>query len=329
MKICPCGDAVQGEGTLCVRCAALHTLDLTAGATEAEIRKAYRLLVKVWHPDRFQGDEKLSEAAEAKLKEINFAFEFLTSTSTERGPWRPPSQPAANEATSGSQAHSATAEPASTQSPSGAATPIDLPDLAPRPRLWPAIRLTLKTVAVLFALLLCRYLWIAFDAPDPTGGDVARVVDKGKETILKGTEGPRSRFMNAIERDLRRFVPGDSATAPPETQQTPQTAPETSQQAALTTSQKTATTSRPNGASIAPAKIQPYITVGSTKGEVLAQQGTPTASTDDKLVYGKSELYLKDGSVIGWRIELRPTCLSVIWRICCSHCLSIASKSWK
>jgi outer membrane protein assembly factor BamE (lipoprotein component of BamABCDE complex) len=132
---------------------------------------------------------------------------------------------------------------------------------------------------------------------------VARVVDKGKDTILKGTEGPRARFMNAIERDLRRFVPGDSATAPPETQQTPQTAPETSQQAALTTSQKTATTSRPNGASIAPAKIQPYITVGSTKDEVLAQQGTPTASTDDKLVYGKSELYLKDGSVIGWRID--------------------------
>ena len=46
-----------------------------------------------------------------------------------------------------------------------------------------------------------------------------------------------------------------------------------------------------------------YLTVGSTRDEVLAQQGTPTASSDDKLVYGKSELYLKDGAVIGWRID--------------------------
>jgi hypothetical protein len=303
MKICPCGDAVHGEGTLCPRCAALHALDLAPSATEAEVRKAYRLLVKVWHPDRFQGDEKLSQAAEAKLKEINSAFEFLTSTSTERGPWRPPAQPTEDEGPSTSQAQSATDGTASTQSPSGAASPVEIPDLAPRLTYRSAIRLAFKMVAVLLALLLCRYLWIAFDAPDPTGGDVARVVDKSKETILKGTEGPRARFINAIERDIRRFFPGDTATAPSETPQTPQTAPEASQQATLTASQKPAIT-HPNGASsIAPAKILSYITVGSTKDEVLAQQGTPTASTDDKLVYGKSELYLKGGSVIGWRID--------------------------
>ena len=305
MKICPCGDAVHDEGTLCARCAALHALDLATGATETEIRKAYRVLVKVWHPDRFQGDEKLSEAAEAKLKEINSAFEFLTSTSTERGPWRPPSRAAEDEESSTSQAESATGEPASTQSPSGAATPIDIPDLAPRPRLWPAIRLTLKTVAVLFALLLCRYLWIAFEAPDPTGGDVVRIYDKGKETILKGTEGPRARFINAIERDIRRFIPSDATIAPRETPQTPltgQAAPEASQQTVAPAPQGS-TASHPERASAALPKIQPYITVGSTKHEVLAQQGTPTASSDDKLVYGKSELYLKDGSVIGWRID--------------------------
>jgi hypothetical protein len=36
---------------------------------------------------------------------------------------------------------------------------------------------------------------------------------------------------------------------------------------------------------------------------VLAQQGTPTAASEEKLVYGKSELYLKDGFVAGWRID--------------------------
>jgi hypothetical protein len=52
-----------------------------------------------------------------------------------------------------------------------------------------------------------------------------------------------------------------------------------------------------------PRKLLPYITVGSTMEEVLAQQGPPTASSENKLVYGKSELYFKDGSVIGWRID--------------------------
>jgi hypothetical protein len=157
-------------------------------------------------------------------------------------------------------------------------------------------------VAVLFPLLLARYLWIAFDAPDPTGGDVARVYDKGKETILSGTEGPRARFIGAVERDWHRFFPPDSTVAPTEIQQAPQTEPSASQQTPPASPQKT-TASHPDPVSTAPPKILSYITVGSTRDEVLTQQGTPTASSDDKLVYGKSELYLKNGSVVGWRID--------------------------
>ena len=51
-------------------------LDLPATATPQQIKDAYRELVKVWHPDRF-GDEKLKERANAKLKEINEAYEKL------------------------------------------------------------------------------------------------------------------------------------------------------------------------------------------------------------------------------------------------------------
>jgi hypothetical protein len=49
--------------------------------------------------------------------------------------------------------------------------------------------------------------------------------------------------------------------------------------------------------------ILSFLTIGSTKDEVLAQQGPPTGATDDKLVYGQSELYLKNGSVTGWKID--------------------------
>jgi hypothetical protein len=53
----------------------------------------------------------------------------------------------------------------------------------------------------------------------------------------------------------------------------------------------------------APHKVYSYITVGSTRAEVLDQVGEPTASMEDKLVYGRSELYLKDGVVTGWKID--------------------------
>ena len=52
-------------------------LGLQPGATEAEVREAYRTLVKVWHPDRFSGDPRLQEKAQEKLKEINAAYKWV------------------------------------------------------------------------------------------------------------------------------------------------------------------------------------------------------------------------------------------------------------
>jgi hypothetical protein len=47
---------------------------------------------------------------------------------------------------------------------------------------------------------------------------------------------------------------------------------------------------------------------------VIALQGTPTETSDDKLVYGKSELYLKDGAVVGWRIDPNAATMRVeLW----------------
>jgi hypothetical protein len=57
---------------------ALDVLALRPGATPAEIKGAYRDLVKVWHPDRFGSDVRLREKAEVKLKEINEAYRLLS-----------------------------------------------------------------------------------------------------------------------------------------------------------------------------------------------------------------------------------------------------------
>jgi len=60
---------------------ALDVLSLGPGATAAEIKEAYRDLVKVWHPDRFGTDPRLRQKAEEKLQQINAAYHVLQSQS--------------------------------------------------------------------------------------------------------------------------------------------------------------------------------------------------------------------------------------------------------
>jgi curved DNA-binding protein CbpA len=62
-----------------LRSEALDVLALRPGATAAEIKEAYRDLVKVWHPDRFGIDQRLRRKAEEKLQEINRAYRVLQS----------------------------------------------------------------------------------------------------------------------------------------------------------------------------------------------------------------------------------------------------------
>jgi hypothetical protein len=56
---------------------AYRTLDLEPNASSDEVRRSYRDLAKVWHPDRFAGDPALRLKAEARLKIINEAYARL------------------------------------------------------------------------------------------------------------------------------------------------------------------------------------------------------------------------------------------------------------
>jgi preprotein translocase subunit Sec63 len=54
-----------------------RVLELDPPVTDEQLKRAYRDLTKVWHPDRFGDDAALRRKAEAKLKEINTAYEAL------------------------------------------------------------------------------------------------------------------------------------------------------------------------------------------------------------------------------------------------------------
>jgi len=54
-------------------------LGVGPGTSGQELKDAYRDLAKVWHPDRFSHDPRLQQKAQEKLKEINEAYERLSS----------------------------------------------------------------------------------------------------------------------------------------------------------------------------------------------------------------------------------------------------------
>ncbi|WP_420456748.1 J domain-containing protein [Rubrivirga sp.] len=64
----------------------LSELDLTEGAGLEEIKKAYRDMMMVWHPDRFSGNERLRLKAETKAKAINAAYKSLVGYAAEAVP---------------------------------------------------------------------------------------------------------------------------------------------------------------------------------------------------------------------------------------------------
>lgn len=67
-------------------------LGVAPGVSARELKQAYHDLAKVWHPDRFSHDPRLQQKAQEKLKEINEAYEHLTSGRAAR-PTRPSSPP--------------------------------------------------------------------------------------------------------------------------------------------------------------------------------------------------------------------------------------------
>ncbi len=72
-----------------------RVLEVEPGASPDELKRAYRDLVKVWHPDRFNDDPRLQGRAQEKLKQINLAYGIITEPRIVRLSKAPAAAPAA------------------------------------------------------------------------------------------------------------------------------------------------------------------------------------------------------------------------------------------
>ena len=61
-----------------------EVLGVKPGATQEEIKKAYRELVKKYHPDNYK-DHPLENFAKEKMQEINEAYDRLTNPNHKQG----------------------------------------------------------------------------------------------------------------------------------------------------------------------------------------------------------------------------------------------------
>ena len=54
-----------------------EVLGVTRGASDEEVKRAYRALVKKYHPDNYDSDNPLGDLAKEKMQEINWAYDEI------------------------------------------------------------------------------------------------------------------------------------------------------------------------------------------------------------------------------------------------------------
>jgi curved DNA-binding protein CbpA len=72
-------------------------LELENGASAEDARKAYKDMVRVWHPDRFGDNPRLRAKANEKLKELNLAYGQIRKLQAKGLPEHPQAEKAGHE----------------------------------------------------------------------------------------------------------------------------------------------------------------------------------------------------------------------------------------
>lgn len=286
-------------------------LGLKPGATEVQIKQAYRKLAKVWHPDRFPNDPSLQEMAQEKLKEINLAYDYLKSHQ-----YTPPPE---------DEEYQKEEEPAPEEKPKPQERQATYTTTYKQPSFFSKIP---KWFMIVIAIALIRALSGYFNAPSKpqkTEYTPPLYYPVPSRPVPPAIEPPYATEKPKVQKPIIKPLtksPQQTAKVSPkplqdeilkETQDTPQAPEEDSKYAPLLEQiqeirnleeQKKALPQSHDKVATLPSPQRSvsrnYFTIGSSKNEVLAVQGTPSSIIGDTWHYDYSSIRFLDGKVKGY-----------------------------
>jgi hypothetical protein len=238
-------------------------LHLAPEASFAEVKRAYRALVKVWHPDRFSQTPHMQQQALEKMQAINRAYAKIRVASLQRSP------------------HMASAPPLSrstpTDMPSRGATTQKAPEASAAGRYHGPVAHSIPPWAIALTTFVSLRLVVVH---------VLAAVALWPQPL------PLIPAADVLSHSLLGALP--ISTQPPPVASAPAETP------AAQVSNHGA--SLPPDGMIQPCLPLRYFTVGSTKAEVLAVQGPPTLAEAHLWEYGGSRVFFRHGKVTRWEV---------------------------
>jgi hypothetical protein len=309
-------------------------LEIGANASLEEIKQAYREQARVWHPDRFPNDVRLQQKAQERLKQINLAYEQICGRGTHE-PRRPTTSTAGP---TPQQAHQTTPPPQWTPpKPSPQAARSAPPRTqskswfwgpAGRPRHAWVLYLGVAVAAVLFVLPYIPIppptqqsqsssprqtnVFDQFDPPRVASPRPSSVLEPINRVATAPTpiEIRRAEPVSELGPQSRYFTIGSTKNDVLRIQGSPDRFTDTtfSYGSSDVRFEADRVVSWSNyyprlKAQLLPraeTKAPPFFTVGSSKDEVLAVQGSPDRFTDTTFSYGSSDVRFEADRVVSW-----------------------------
>jgi outer membrane protein assembly factor BamE (lipoprotein component of BamABCDE complex) len=282
----------------------LGVLGVGPGATPGEIRSAYLDLVKVWHPDRFTHDFKLRQKAQEKLKDINEAFDWLKanfSASDASASARPNERPPHRPKPAAERGASATAPKASATPPPRSGAPAG----SNRSPTW-------AWLVILITLAIWRSIATNDSKPPQPPPAQPKSSPAIAPPVRAGTSKPDARADSSARRGSPNTIEARNTSALKVRKSASDSEPKDAspgskeglpkRAASEVLDYPSAVEGTHSQTVLRPTEASGYFTAGSTKEEVVAAQGTPTAFSDNVWRYRSSSVYFKDGRVTSWDI---------------------------